>query len=315
MSNQPPVHSSAHEKPRFARILGVPMDLGQSRRGVDMGPSAVRYAGLQERLRGLGYEVSDCGNVPVPVVEQIAEHERPEEERNARHLRSIVQVCQSIYNQIIQCTSNDEFAIVLGGDHSMSVGSVAGISSRSRPGVIWVDAHADYNTPDISPSGNVHGMPMAALLGNGPQALIDVGFPGAKLEPEQVVMIGIRNLDDHERQKLVSSGITVFTMTDIDEYGLAWVARRTIAHFADMDCIHVSLDMDSLDPDYAPGVGTPVPGGLTYREAHLLMEILSQSGKVQSMDIVEINPILDERNRTAELAVELAVSLLGKRII
>ncbi len=297
------------------RIIGVPMDLGQSRRGVDMGPSAVRYAGLQPRLEKLGYIVHDCGNVDVPVVEEIAEHERPEDERNARHLGAVVEVCQSIYDAAQTHVQPGEFAIFLGGDHSIAVGSVAGVSKGRRPGIIWIDAHADYNTPESSPSGNVHGMPMAALLGHGSQPLINVGGPGAKLIPTQVVMIGIRDLDPKERQRLTQSGLTIFTMTDIDEHGMAIVARRTLDRLNGFDSIHVSLDMDSLDPEYAPGVGTPVPGGLTYREAHLLLEILAASEKVQSLDIVEINPILDQRNQTAEVAVALAASLLGQRIL
>jgi len=302
-------------EPRTIRIIGVPMDLGQSRRGVDMGPSAVRYAGLQTSLERLGYTVHDCGNIAVPVVEEIAEHERPDDERNARHLNTVISVCQSIYETAQAHVANDEIAVFLGGDHSIAVGSVAGMTTQRKSGVIWIDAHADYNTPETSPSGNVHGMPMAALLGDGPRALVDIGFPGPKLIPSQVVMIGIRDLDARERQRLTQSGITIFTMTDIDEHGIAWVTRRTLDRLNGFDSIHVSLDMDSLDPEFAPGVGTPVPGGLTYREAHLILEMLASSNKVHSMDIVEINPILDNRNQTAELAVALAASLFGQRII
>jgi arginase len=299
---------------RVARIFGVPMDLGQQRRGVDMGPSAVRYAGLQDRLARLGYVVRDSGNIPVPVVEEIA-GSTYDEQNHARHLDAVVKVCQSIYDQMTCCVEENDFAICLGGDHSISVGSVAGVSRRNRVGVIWVDAHADFNTPDTSPSGNVHGMPVAALLGEGPRALIDVGYPGPKLQPSQVAMIGIRNLDLEERRRLTKSGISVFTMTDIDEQGMAAITRQALSRLSHLDAIHVSLDMDCLDPDVAPGVGTPVPGGLTYREAHLLMELLCQSNKVHSLDIVEINPILDNRNQTAELAVQLAASLMGQRII
>jgi arginase len=299
---------------RVARILGVPMDLGQQRRGVDMGPSAVRYAGLQDRLARLGYIVRDNGNIPVPVVEEIAGMVS-DEQNPARHLDAVVKVCQSIYEQIVCCVEEHDFAICLGGDHSISVGSVAGVSHQSRVGMIWVDAHADFNTPDTSPSGNVHGMPVAALLGEGPRALVDVGYPGPKLQPSQVAMIGIRNLDFEERQRLTKSGISVFTMTDIDEQGMAAITRQALSRLSHLDTIHVSLDLDCLDPDVAPGVGTPVPGGLTYREAHLVMELLCQSNKVRSLDIVEINPILDNRNQTAELAVQLAASLMGQRII
>ncbi len=299
--------------PRVARIIGVPMDLGQQRRGVDMGPSAVRYAGLQERLKGLGYTVRDGGNIAVPVVEEIDQPYAPDAHR-ARHLGAVVAACQSIYEQMKCCSQEHEFAIFLGGDHSISVGSVAGLDGRGPVGVIWVDAHADFNTPETSPSGNVHGMSVAALLGDGPRALVDIGYPGPKLQPSQVVMIGIRNLDAEERRRLAQSRISVFTMTDIDEQGMAAITRQALSRLSHLDSIHVSLDMDALDPDYAPGVGTPVPGGLTYREAHLLMELLATSGKVRSMDIVEINPILDHSNRTAALAVELAASLLGQRI-
>jgi arginase len=294
------------------RIIGVPMDLGQQRRGVDMGPSAVRYAGLQERITRLGYDVHDSGNVSVPVVEQIANDGSTQ---NARHLSAVVQTCQALYERAVECLKEADFSIFLGGDHSMSVGSVSGVTSLHKTGVIWVDAHADYNTPKTSPSGNVHGMPVAALLGDDPPELANIGHAGPKLHPSQLVMIGIRNLDAHERRRLARSGITVYTMTDIDEHGIALLTRQTIARLSHLDVIHVSLDMDSLDPEFAPGVGTPVPGGLTYREAHLLMELLAASGKVHSMDIVEINPILDNRNRTAELAVELAASLLGQTIM
>jgi arginase len=301
--------------PQVIRVIGVPMDLGQQRRGVDMGPSAVRYAGLQARMERLGYTVYDCGNIDVPVVEEVAEREASDEESNARHLGAIVHVCQSLYRETKECVGRDDIVIFLGGDHSMSVGSVAGVAARSPVGVLWIDAHADYNTPTSSPSGNVHGMPMATLLGEGPRALTDIGTPGAKLHASQVAMIGIRNLDMLERRRLAGSGISVFTMTEIDEHGIAAVTRRALDRLNHQRAIHVSLDMDSLDPDVAPGVGTPVRGGLSYREAHLLMEILAESGKVRSMDIVEINPILDARNQTAELAVDLAASLFGQRIL
>ena len=302
------------------RIVGVPMDLGQSRRGVDMGPSAVRYAGLGDRLRRLGYEVHDCGNIPVPVVEAVAEVEAQvgpgaADRRNARHLGEVVKVCQAVYDLAGACVSDDDFAIFLGGDHSISVGSISSMAQRGRVGVIWVDAHADFNTPETTPSGNVHGMPAAALLGKGPDELAHIGRHGPQLVPEQVAMIGLRDLDGEERRRLSNSGLTLHTMSEIDALGMAAVVRRTLDTLAPYDRIHVSLDMDSLDPELAPGVGTPVPGGLTYREAHLLMELLAESGKTRSLDLVEINPILDNRNQTAKLAVELAASLLGQRIL
>lgn len=320
-TSQAPDAAAAHpSRSSSIRIFGVPMDLGQQRRGVDMGPSAVRYAGLQERLAGLGYTVTDHGNIPVPVAETMQAAAAPlrdadGHELRAYHLDAVAQVCAAVYEHFRRAAQADEFVIFLGGDHSISMGTVAGVSTRGRQGVIWVDAHADYNTPRTTPSGNIHGMSVAALLGDGPPALTDIGGPGPKIHPDQVAMIGIRNLDELERQRLIRSGIGVFTMKDIDEEGIATIARRSLARFDHLDGLHISLDMDSIDPAEAPGVGTPVRGGLTYREAHLLMEIFAESGKVRSLDIVEINPILDNHNQTAELAVELAASLLGKRIL
>lgn len=302
---------------RTVRILGVPMDMGQQRRGVDMGPSAVRYGGLQERLQRLGCTVHDCGNLDVPVVEEVTEREQASRNANerARHVETVAEVCNTIYREILACIPEDDFAIILGGDHSISMGSISAMTSRRPTGIVWVDAHGDFNIPETSPSGNVHGMPVAALVGQGAPALVNIGYEGAKVQPSQIVMIGVRDLDAAERVRLAQSNISVFTMTDIDEHGIAEVTRRALDRLNFLDVLHVSLDMDALDPDDAPGVGTPVRGGISYREAHLLMEILSSSGKVRSMDIVEINPILDERNQTAETAVELAASLLGKRIL
>ncbi len=293
------------------RIFGVPMDLGQRRRGVDMGPSAVRYAGLNDRLRALGHTVIDNGNLTVP----LPENEPPDTSR-ARHLASIAAVCQEAYAATRACLEQGECAVFLGGDHSISIGTVSAMALHGEPvGVIWVDAHGDFNTPEISPSGNVHGMALAALLGHGPAELTDIGRPGAKLQPSQAVLIGTRDLDVAERTALHASGILVFTMREIDELGMAAVARRALDHLRTLARLHISLDMDSLDPNEAPGVGTPVPGGFSYREAHLLMEILADTGKVRSLDIVEVNPILDDRNRTARLAVDLTASLFGQRII
>ena len=296
---------------REIHVLGVPMDLGQSRRGVDTGPSAVRYANLKGRLEQLGHIVYDEGNVAVP---------NPEEhvaEGTGRRLRAVTSVCQTLYERSAPWINDGKFAIFLGGDHSISIGSVAAAASaKDGPiGVIWIDAHSDFNIPETSPSGNIHGMPVAALLGEGPEALVNIGTPGAKLKNSQIVQIGIRNLDPVERERLIRSGIHVFTMRHIDEFGMAVVARQALDRLRHLSRIHISLDLDSLDPSEAPGVGTPVPGGMTYREAHLLMEILGDSGRVESLDIVEINPILDEMNKTAELAVGLAASLLGQRIL
>ncbi len=285
------------------------MDLGQSRRGVDMGPSAVRYAGLQARLERLGYKVLDLGNVPVPG------REEESVETSGKRLKAVTSVCEAIYERGRDCVSAGEIAIFLGGDHSISIGSVAAASEIEPVGVIWVDAHGDFNTPATSPSGNIHGMPVAVLVGDGPDSLVNVGRPGPKIAPHQMVQIGIRSLDGKERDRIQNSGINIFTMRHLDEMGMATVARNALDRLRHFNRIHVSLDMDSLDPDEAPGVGTPIAGGLTYREAHLLMEILGDSGKVRSIDVVEINPILDKENHTAELAVELVASLLGQRIL
>ena len=300
------------------RILGVPMDLGQQRRGVDMGPSAVRYAGLFERLTKLGCEVEDSGNILVPVREQrtVRAHDWIQAEGGGlRHLPEVIAACEAIYKIASACAPTAEIPVFLGGDHSIAIGTVGGTATAGPLGLIWIDAHGDFNTPETSPSGNIHGMPVAALIGDGHPDLVNLGHPGAKLRPQEIAMIGIRDLDGSERERLTLSGVHVYTMRDVDELGMATVARRALSHLNHLARIHVSLDMDSIDPDVAPGVGTPVPGGLTFREAHLLMEILAESGKVSSIDVVEINPILDDGNRTAELAVELVASLLGQRIL
>lgn len=291
------------------RIIGVPMDLGQNRRGVDMGPSAVRYAGFQARLEKLGHQVFDEGNIAVPNPEETVA--QPGKNR----LSAVTAVCQHIYQIAQACLQHDEFAIFLGGDHSISIGTVSAAAKEEEIGVIWIDAHGDFNTPDTSPSGNIHGMPVAALTGEGAASLVNIGYDGAKIRPSNIVQIGIRDLDQQERKRLAQSDVHVFTMRHVDEQGMANIARQTLELLKHVPRIHVSLDMDSLEPDEAPGVGTPVPGGLSYREAHLLMEILGDSNRVQSLDIVEVNPILDEYNKTAELAVGLAASLLGQRIL
>ncbi len=296
---------------RQIRVFGVPMDLGQRRRGVDMGPSAIRYAGLNDQIRKLGYPVIDEGNLLVP----LPENEPPDTSR-ARHLQSIAGVCRDVYEKAKGCFDRDETAIFLGGDHSISIGTVSAMAVHdSKVGVIWIDAHGDFNTPAISPSGNVHGMALATLLGSGPTELTGIGRSTPKLKSSEAVIIGVRDLDSEERIALRESGVLVITMRDIDEMGMSAAAQRALEQLHHLDKLHISLDMDALDPNEAPGVGTPVTGGLTYREAHLLMEILSDSGKVASLDIVEVNPILDDRNRTAKLGVELTTSLFGKRIL
>lgn len=295
------------------RIYGVPMDLGQKRRGVDMGPSAIRYAGLQERLEKLGYEVNDGGNISVPVVEQI---EPDPTDGRALNAHAVGAICRSVHDQMAQVIASGDIGIFLGGDHSIALGTVSAALERSQKvGVLWIDAHGDFNTPETSPSGSIHGMPVATLVGRGCEDLVNLGHPGPKLLPEDVVMIGVRDLDPGERAALVMSGIHVYTMRDIDELGMGTVARRSLEHLRDLPRLHISLDMDSIDPGVTPGVGTPVPGGMSFREAHLLMEILAESGKVDAVDVVEINPILDHRNTTAEMAVALVASLLGQRIL
>jgi arginase len=296
-------------------ILGVPMDLGQERRGVDMGPAAVRYAGLYERLRDLQLVVDDTGNVAVPAREEYNDDPADQGERNARYLGPIARVLTDVYSRSRQIAKSGAFGIFLGGDHSISLGTVGGQAALGRVGVVWVDAHADFNTPATSPSGNIHGMPLACLLGEGPDALVNLGHAGRKVEPGCVTLVGVRSIDRDERDRLRESGVHLYTMSDIDDMGMRGVALEVVAHLHDCDRVHVSLDLDSLDPEEAPGVGTPVPGGLTYREAHRLMEILAGLGNLSSLDLVEINPILDDRNTTATLAVELAASLLGQRII
>lgn len=293
-------------------IYGVPMDLGQNRRGVDMGPSAIRYAGLQQHLQRLGWQVKDSGNISSPLREEALKDEFVDG-CPVYHLSAVAQVSHEVYRRAIKSAEAGEISIFLGGDHSISVGSVAGALHRSdRVGVIWVDAHGDFNSPRSSPSGNIHGMVVRCLMGQGPQELA-VGE--RHLRPDEVVMIGTRDLDAQERVELRASGIKVFTMRDIDETGIAAAIKGTLQLLGNMQYIHVSFDMDSLDPAIAPGVGTPVAGGLSYREAHLLMEMLADDGRVRSLDIVEVNPILDNRNRTAEIAVGMAASLFGQRIL
>jgi len=292
-------------------IVGVPMDLGQGRRGVDMGPSAIRYGRLQEVLEGLGHQVHDYGDMKVPVVESLRHQQ--DEPGGLGYLEAIRAVCLDTIQTFGQMPT-EMFPIVLGGDHSIAMGSVTGASRGERIGVIWVDAHADFNTPKTSPSSNIHGMPLAHLCGLGDSRLVNLGRPGAKVRPEDVVLIGIRSLDAGEVRLLRERGVTVFTMKEIDVKGIPAIAQMIADKFYGFTKMHVSLDADVLDPEIAPGVGTPVAGGLTYREAHLLMELLADAKIVTSLDLVEVNPILDIANRTARMMVELASSLLGKKI-
>lgn len=269
-----------------------------------MGPSALRYARLKDGLEALGYWVTDLGDLDVPVAETLPQG------GGLRYLEAIRKVSLAL-KETVQGLPEDTFPIVLGGDHSLAMGSVAGVAARGRVGVVWVDAHGDFNTPKTSPSGNIHGMPLAVLAGLGDPQLVEAF---RSLEPDQIVLIGVRSLDPGERRLLREMGVRVYTMHEVDRLGIARIAEETLAYLGDLP-LHVSLDADVLDPTLAPGVGTPVPGGLTYREAHLLMELLAESGRVKSLDLVEVNPILDEKNRTAEMMVGLALSLLGKRIL
>jgi arginase len=294
--------------PKTIQIIGVPMDLGQSNRGVDMGPSAVRYAGLAQGLAHLGYTVVDNGNIVVPVKESLGGSE-------SAILAAICAACGEAYRAAMAACEQGNIPIFLGGDHSIAIGTVGGITHTEQAGIIWIDAHGDFNLPQTSPNGNIHGMPVAVLLGKGFDALVDLGRPGRKINPEDLVYIGLRDLDYDEKNMLRASGMKIFTMRDIDESGIASITRQALAHLKDYPRLHVSLDMDILDPREAPGVGTPAVGGLTYREAHLLMEILEDSGRVSSVDVVEINPILDTKNSTAKLAVELIKTLFGKSIL
>ena len=298
------------------RIIGVPMDLGASRRGVDMGPSALRVAGLQSRLKQLGRPVEDVGNVSVPQAE-----EQPYGEKKARYLEEISQTCKSLAEMVRKALDEDMLPLVLGGDHSIAVGTVAGAAAHfhknsKRIGVIWLDAHGDMNTPESSPSGNVHGMPLASLMGYGPPELTEIAGFKPMVEPRNVALVGTRDLDAKERRFAKESGVHVFTMRDIDERGMREVMAEAI-HFATDDTagIAVSLDMDFIDPADAPGVGTPVRGGVTYREAHLALEMIADSKAMISFELVEINPVIDLHNTTAILGVELILSGLGKKIL
>ena len=293
-------------------IIGVPMDFGQMLRGVDMGPAAVRYTGLVSRLRELGHDVVDTGDIPIPIRDESGGDVG---EQHKNYLPEITQICTCIYHTSRPIVKDGRFPLFIGGDHSIAVGTVAAVTDDEPTGLIWMDAHADFNIPKTSPSGNIHGMPLAALVGEGHADLVNVGRHGPKILPENVVMIGQRDLDPEEKKRIKASGMTVFTMREIDEQGISVIANKTLMKFMHLKRIHLTMDMDALDPVEAPGVGTPVPGGITYREAHLLMEILADSGKVSSMDLVEINPILDIANKTAELAVELTLSALGKSIL
>ena len=314
MTTTPPTYPNI--TPRKIRVIGVPLDLGQSRRGVDMGPSAVRVAGLEARLEALGHIVEDGGNVAVAIPEQ-----KKEGHPNAKYLKEITATCTKHADLVLKTLEAGKVPVSLGGDHSMAVGSVAGVAEFYRRqgqkiGLIWIDAHTDINTPESSPSGNVHGMPLAAIMGLGPVELSNIYNFSPKIKPENCVLVGVRDIDAIERENVHRAGIEVLTMRDIDERGMRTVMEEALRMAGRGTAgYHVSLDMDWIDPEDAPGVGTPVRGGATYREAHLAMEIIADHGRMLSFEIVEVNPVIDEHNQTADLAVEMALSAFGKKIL
>jgi arginase len=298
------------------RIIGFPMDLGAGRRGVDMGPSALRIAGVGEKLRALGYTVVDAGDIEIRNAE-----EQEIDNIKLPYMPEIARACTVLAGTVESSLEAGEFPLVLGGDHSMAIGTIAGISSHctrhnKRLGVIWIDAHADINVPETSPSGNIHGMPVAVSLGLGASELTQIGGNHPKLDPSQIVYIGLRAIDEGERALIRKLKIEAHTMADLDKQGANRLIMKTVTSLrARVDHLHVSFDLDSVDPMVASGVGTPVPGGLTYREAHLIMEAIADTGYMSSMEVAEVNPILDVRNASAEFAAELIASSLGKRIL
>jgi arginase len=303
---------SVEEAVREIAVIGAPLDLGAGRRGVDMGPSAIRYAGLEQLLANkLGVQVTDAGNLISPVVETTSEGDE-----SARYLDQILDLCDRLSTLVADAAGRGALPLVLGGDHSVALGSLVGMAKvRGGGGVVWIDAHGDLNTPATSPSGNVHGMVLAAALGLAGDSFARDGWPLPAVEAGKIALVGVRSLDDGERALLRELDAKVFTMSEIDRIGIEPCMREAIAHAGGGAFLHLSLDMDVVDPDYAPGVGTPVRGGLSYREAHLAMETVAESGLIDSIDVVEVNPILDRENATGQLAVELVASALGARIL
>ena len=296
---------------REIAVIGATLDLGQGRRGVDMGPSAIRYAGLEDRLVSLGHVVRDHGNVETAVPEATTV-----QDERARFLPEIKATCARIAAKVVEESRAGALPLVLGGDHSVAMGTLGGLASvHGAGGVVWIDAHADINTPETSPSGNVHGMPLAAALGLAGEAFASEAWPLPALDPRRVALLGLRQADAGERKLLREAGVRVFTMSEIDRIGVERAIREALDRVAGTGFVHVSLDMDALDPEVAPGVGTPVRGGLTYREAHLALELVAESGLAGSLEVVEVNPILDRENTTATTAVELVASALGATII
>jgi arginase len=296
---------------RKVAVIGATLDLGAGRRGVDMGPSAIRYAGLAARLGGLGYEYVDLGNVETAVAEATDAGDE-----HARFLPQIKETSERVAQLVWRAARDGFFPVVLGGDHSVSLGTLSGLQEAHGPGgTIWIDAHGDLNSPETSPSGNVHGMVLAAALGLAGDRFRGEGWGLPALEQGRVALVGVRALDEGERDLLGKLDAKVFTMSDVDRLGVERAIREALTHVAGPGFVHVSLDMDAIDPDVAPGVGTPVRGGLSYREAHLAMELVAESGLASSLDVVEVNPVLDRENETGRLAVELVASALGARIL
>jgi arginase len=301
---------------RSVQIIGVPLDLGANIRGANMAPSAIRIADLHQKIAVLGYETHDSGDLDVPVRDTL-----PAEAHQQKYLHQIVKVCTELERRVHAALATNRIPIVLGGDHSVAVGSIGGASRFQREkgqhlGLVWIDAHADLNTPKTTPSGNVHGMPLSIVLGHGHPELVAVAGPGAKVRPENVALIGIRTLDAGEKEICRQSGIRYFTMREIDERGMHAVMKEAVAVATrGTAAVHLSLDIDGIDPLYAPGVSTPVTGGISYREAHLALEMLADTGLLKSMELVELNPMTDHAHKTAQLTVELIQSALGKSIV
>jgi arginase len=297
-------------------LIGFPMDLGAGRRGVDMGPSALRIAGIQSKLEALGYEVVDDGDIQVKTreVQEIGD-------ARMRYLPEISRACETLGQRVKNALDEKRFPIILGGDHSMSIGSIAGVAAHCREqgkrlGVLWIDAHADMNTPETSPSGNIHGMPLAVSMGLGTPELTSLLGDFKKVEPHNVAIIGARSVDQGERELIRDLNVQVYTMLDVDKEGIFTVIDKVLTYFsANVDFVHVSFDLDSVDPTIVQGVGTPVPGGLSYREAHLIMEMVAEHGKMGSLEVAEVNPILDDRNHSAVFATDIICSCMGKRIL
>jgi arginase len=296
---------------RKLAIIGAPLDLGAGRRGVDMGPSAIRYAGLEARLDVLGYDCFDWGNVGTAVAEAIDEGDS-----RARFLKEIKETCALVARRVAEAVKKGVTPLVLGGDHSVALGTLGGLASaRGKGAVLWFDAHGDLNTPETSPSGNVHGMPLAAALGLADHEFESDAWTLPAVDPERVALVGVRSLDEGERALVKELGVYVATMTDLDRRGVETVVGEALERVEGAPFVHLSLDMDVVDPEVAPGVGTPIRGGLSYREAHLAMELVAEAGILTSVEVVEVNPILDRESATAELAVELAASAFGARIL